>query len=178
MTGRERVLRTIDFEPTDRVPVVGGFARHPPFLAQAAGTSVEAFWADPKGVAMRAFRNLGVDCVIGLILPSADSASGAQVGMHKPNRFDSPEAMLEEIDRLPSLEELRWTVDQQACYETFLKTYREGQAAIGDAPLPGRGNAGLHRRRLGSQPAQHGYRFGQRRRRHPHPAALQSGHGL
>ncbi len=125
-------MRAIDFEPTDRVPVVGGFVRHAPFLAKAAGTTVEVFWADPKGVAIRAFRNLGVDCVIGLILPSSHSASGAQVNIHKPSRFDSPEAMLEEIDRLPSPAELRRTVDQQACYETFLETYREGQAAIGD----------------------------------------------
>lgn len=132
MTGRERVLRAIDFEPTDRLPVVGGFVRHPRFLAHAAGTTVEAFWADPKGVAIRAFRNLGVDCIIGLILPSADSATGAQVGMHQPSRFDSPEAMLAEIDNLPALEDLHRQVDMQACYETFLKNYREGQAAIGD----------------------------------------------
>ncbi len=135
MTGHEGTLRAIAFEPTDRVPVVGGFVRHPAFLAQAAGTTAEAFWADPKAVAIRAFRNLGVDCIIGLILPSADSASGAQVAMHQPSRFDSPEAMLEEIDRLPSLEELRRTVDQQACYESFLKNYREGQGAIGDDTL-------------------------------------------
>lgn len=132
MTGRERTLRAIHFEPTDRAPVVGGFVRHPPFLAEAAGTSVEAFWADPKTVAIRAFRNLRVDCIIGLILPSPDSAIGAQVNMHKRSRFDSPEAVIEEIEKLPSLEELRRTIDQQACYDTFIKTYREGQAAIGD----------------------------------------------
>jgi hypothetical protein len=132
MNGRERTLRAIDFEPTDRVPVVGGFVRHPPFLARAAGTTVEGFWADPKGAAIRAFRNLGVDCVIGLILPSADSASGAQVDMHKPSCFASPEAMIEEIEHLPSLEELRQTVDQQACYDAFVRTHHEGQAAIGE----------------------------------------------
>ncbi len=132
MTGRERTLRAIDFAPTDRLPVVGGFVRHPPFLAEAADTTVERFWADPKGVAIRAFRNLGVDCVIGLILPSPDSPSGAQVGMHKPSRFASPEAMLEVIANLPSPTELRQDFDFQACYDTFLRTHREGEEAIGD----------------------------------------------
>jgi hypothetical protein len=28
ITGKERALYTIDFRPTDRVPVVGGFIRH------------------------------------------------------------------------------------------------------------------------------------------------------
>jgi hypothetical protein len=132
MEGYERTLRAIDFKATDRLPVVGGFVRHPPFLAKAAGTTVEGFWADPKGVAIRAFRNLGVDCIIGLILPSADSASGAQVDIHKPSRFDSPEAMLEEIDKLPSPEDLCRDFDFQACYDAFLRTYREGQEAVGD----------------------------------------------
>ncbi len=132
MTGRERTLRAINFEPIDRLPVVGGFVRHPHFLAGAAGTTVDAFWADPKTIAIRAFRNLGVDCIIGLILPSADSATGAQVGMHKPSRFDSPEAMLDEIEKLPSPDELHRHFDFQACYDTFLRTHREGQAAIGD----------------------------------------------
>ncbi len=132
MNGFERTLRAIDFQPTDRPPVVGGFVRHPLFLAQAAGTTVDAFWADPKTVAIRAFRNLGVDCIIGLILPSQDSAIGAQVEHHKNSRFDSPESMLAEIEKLPSPEELRRNFDFQACYDTFLRTYREGQAAIGD----------------------------------------------
>lgn len=132
MTGFERTLRAIDFEPTDRVPVVGGFVRHPPFLAAAAGVTVEAFWKDPQGVAIRAFRNLGVDCIIGLILPSADSASGAQVGMHKPSRFDSPEAMLEDIEKLPSLAGLHRSFDVQNAYDGYLQAYLDGQAAIGD----------------------------------------------
>ncbi len=132
MTGRERTMLALEFAPTDRVPVVGGFVRHPPFLAKAAGTTLEEFWADPKGVAIRAFRNLGVDCIIGLILPSPESASGAQVGMHQPSRFDSPEAMLAEIEKLPGSEELRRDFDFQSHYDDYLRRYAEGQSAIGE----------------------------------------------
>ena len=132
LNGLERTLHVLDFKPTDRVPVVGGFVRHPPFLAAAAGVSVDEFWRDPRRVAMCAFRNLGVDVIIGLILPTADSAIGAQVEHHKTRRFDSPEAMLDEIARLPSLTELRRTFDFQKEYDAYLALYREGQAAIGD----------------------------------------------
>jgi hypothetical protein len=132
MTGRERTLRAINFEATDRTPVVGGFVRHPPFLAGAAGTSVEAFWDDPRSVAIRAFRRLGVDVIIGLILPEQNSAAGAQVEHGKPSRFDSPEAMLEDIARLPTLAELRRGFAFQWHYDDYLRRYRDGQAAIGD----------------------------------------------
>jgi hypothetical protein len=135
LSGKERTLRAIAFEPTDRVPVVGGFVRHPPFLAQAAGVSVDDFWRDPRTVAIRAFRNLGVDCIIGLILPSADSAAGAQVEHKKNNRFDSPEAMLADIARLPSPAELHRHFDFQKHYEDYLRRYQDGQAAIGEDVL-------------------------------------------
>jgi len=131
LSGRERTMLALDFQLTDRVPVVGGFVRHPAFLAAAAGTTVDGFWAAPKEVAIRAFRNLGVDVIIGLILPSADSATGAQVGITKSSRFDSPEAMLEDIAGLPSLAELRRTFDFQKEYDAYLALYRDGQA-VGD----------------------------------------------
>lgn len=132
MTGRERTLRALEFEPTDRLPVIGGFVRKADFLAAVAEVELEDFWAAPEQIAIQAYRNLGVDCIIGLILPQADSPTGAEVDIHKPTQFDSPEDVLADIERLPSLDELRRTFDFQACYETFLRTHREGQEAIGD----------------------------------------------
>ena len=132
MNGKERTLRAIDFEETDRIPVVGGFVRHPPFLAAAAGASVDEFWRDPSKVAIRAFRNLGVDVIIGLILPSPDSAAGAQVEHDKTSRFDSPEAMLDDIAKLPSLSEVHRNFNFQLHYDDYLKRYNDGHADIGD----------------------------------------------
>jgi hypothetical protein len=131
-TGKERVLRAMEFKPTDRVPVAGGFVRHPDFLAGTAGVTIEEFWDDPRGVATRAFRKLGVDCVIGLILPSPGSPIGAEVEHRSQDRFDSPEAVVEAIDELPSLEELHREFDIEGEYETYLRTYREGEEVIGD----------------------------------------------
>lgn len=132
LSGRERTLLALDFESTDRVPVVGGFVRHAQFLAVAAGTTVDGFWADPRGVAIRAFRDLGVDVIIGLILPSVDSVTGAQFGIAKPTRFASPEAMLDEIAGLPAPAELQRKFDFRKEYDAYLALYHDGQAAVGD----------------------------------------------
>ena len=132
MTGKERTLLAMNFEPTDRVPVVGGFVRHPPFLAEMAGVSVAEFWKDPRKTAIRAFRSLGVDVIIGLILPSQDSSSGAQYEIHKQTRFDSPEAMLEDIDTLPSLSDLHKHFNFQKHYDEYLKRYKDGESEIGE----------------------------------------------
>ena len=132
LRGRERTQLALDFEPTDRVPVVGGFVRHPAFLAAAARVSVDEFRREPRAVAIRAFRNLGVDVIIGLILPGAHSATAAEVGIVKPTRFESPEAMLDEIAGLPTVPELHRTFDFQQEYDAYLALYRDGQEAIGD----------------------------------------------
>jgi hypothetical protein len=131
MNGKERTVKAIGFEEKDRLPVVGGFVRHPPFLAAAAGVSVDEFWRDPRRVAMCAFRNLGVDVIIGLILPTADSAIGAQVDIHKSSRFDSPEAILDDIAKLPGLPEVHRNFNFHLHYDEYLARYKDGQADIG-----------------------------------------------
>jgi hypothetical protein len=133
--GKMRTVCALNFDTTDRVPVVGGFVRHPAFLAKVAGTPLDAFWSDPQGTAIRAFRNLGVDCIIGLILPQRDSVTGGQVGAWAPSRFHSPEAILDDIAQLPSVEELHRTFDIQRAYDAYLDLYRAGQQAVGEDVL-------------------------------------------
>ena len=132
LSGRERTLLALDFQPTDRVPVVGGFVRHPAFLAAAARTSVGEFRREPRAVAIRAFRNLGADVIIGLILPSAEYATGAEVGIAKPTRFESPEAMLDEIAGLPTVPELHRVFAFQKEYDAYVALYGDGQEAVGE----------------------------------------------
>lgn len=132
LTGKDRVLSAIEFDATDKVPVAGGFVRHPQFLADTAGVSVEEFWADPRGAAIRAFRKLGVDCIIGLILPRPGSPVGAEVEHRTQERFDSPEAVADAIAELPSLPQLHREFDFDREYEAYLRTYRDGEDAIGE----------------------------------------------
>lgn len=131
MTGQERTLRALDFLPTDRVPVAGGFIRSPEFLASAAGVTVDEFWDRPREIAARAFRTVGADVVIGLILPNRSSRVGAEVEHGGESEFDSPEAVVQFIDKLPEPEAAAAEVDCGAEYERYLNLYCEGQHQVG-----------------------------------------------
>ena len=76
---RERVLKSLCFEPTDRVPVGGGFALHPDFLADAAGVAMEHFWNSTRQTESSVFKKSGVDMILGLILPDRISDAGVPV---------------------------------------------------------------------------------------------------
>ena len=102
MNRKERVLGTLQFEPVDRVPVVGGFVRHPGFLAAAAGVTVKEFWESPRTTAISAFRALGVDVIIGLILP-VESTTGGHFEQPKQDKFQSPEDVRDYVYRSPPL---------------------------------------------------------------------------
>jgi len=131
MNGKERTLRALNFEETDRLPVVGGFVRHPTFLADTAGVSIKHFWNNPRETAIRAFRKLKVDVIIGLILPDRKTEVGAQVGHNKGSRFESPEDILEDIAELPGIDELHDNFDFHKHYHDYLKRYQDGEKAIG-----------------------------------------------
>lgn len=67
MTGKERTLRALNFEPVDRPPLAGGLLQNAAYLAAAAG--VEDFWAAPRRTIFEAFRALGCDVVLGPVMP-------------------------------------------------------------------------------------------------------------
>ena len=129
MTGKERALAALHFEETDRIPVVGWMVRHPAFLARTAGASVEAFWQDLQGVAIQAFRSLGVDVIMGLILPEPGLESGAQFSYHAQSRFASPEEVREEVLRVTAQPA---PLDPQREYDAYLSAYLNKQAAVGE----------------------------------------------
>jgi hypothetical protein len=126
------VLRTINFEPTDRVPVVGGFVRHPGFLAAAAGVTVEHFWSAPRRTAISAFRNLGVDVILALILPNRDSAACSQVERRNQTEFQSPEDVRNYVAALPGPAAVAAEFDRTAATARYVKEVTEGQKECGD----------------------------------------------
>ena len=70
LTGIERTMRALNFEETDRIPIVGGFVRHPEFLAEVAGVPLSIFWKNPRKIAIEAFKKLGADLILGLSYPT------------------------------------------------------------------------------------------------------------
>jgi len=133
MTPRERVLGALLFEPVDRVPVVGGFVRHPEFLAASAGVAVEHFWSAPRRTAISAFRSLGVDVILALILPNRDSATGSQVEYRHQTEFQSPEDVRDYVAALPAPSAIVVELDTTAITTQYAKDVSERQRDCGDA---------------------------------------------
>ena len=61
MSCRERLSRVISGQAADRTPVLGGWIACVEHICALAGVSSEAYWADPTGVSIRAYDELGMD---------------------------------------------------------------------------------------------------------------------
>lgn len=131
-TGIERTMHALNFEQTDRIPIVGGFVRHPEFLAELAGVSLPVFWGNPRKVAIEAFRKLSADIILGLILPSKDSDIGAQFNIISATECKTPEDVVEYIKGMPSLSELRREFDFNQTYNDYVSLMKNGQNEMAD----------------------------------------------
>lgn len=132
MTARERVLRALHFEPVDRIPVVGGFVRHPEFLAASAGVTVEAFWSSPRQIAISAFKALGVDVILALILPNRDSSVSSQVEHRHQAEFQSPEDVRDYVAALSAPDAVVAAFDESAITKQYVRVVAEGQRECED----------------------------------------------
>ena len=94
MTGRERALRALNFEPVDRVPMLAGFAPHPEFLIAASGEA--DFWDHPAETAVRAYRRLECDMCPQLVLPHAreDFRGDVRGAWESRHAYASPEEVV------------------------------------------------------------------------------------
>lgn len=129
---KARALGALRLEATDRVPVVGGFVRHAEFLAEVAGVSLEAFWAAPRERAVEAFRVLGADLILGLILPNRKSAIGAPGPHTQSHAFRSPEEVRDHVLAQPGPEQVREEFDAEAVREDYRRRMTEGQELCGE----------------------------------------------
>lgn len=66
LRGKERAVRTLNFEEADRPPIWGGWFERPRFLEEASGIHMKyGFtlneWEEPIGAAFQACKNVGDD---------------------------------------------------------------------------------------------------------------------
>jgi len=141
MTGVERALRALSFEPIDRAPVAGGLLANGPLLARIAG--VDDFWADPLPTAFEAFRRLGCDVILGPVIPrppeqTTQDAQGRATSFHRREveaQLTRPEQVAEYARNATSPEVLRREFDFQAAYDEYLAVSLERQKLCPDMLL-------------------------------------------
>jgi len=121
MTPCERLEAVFAGRKPDRTPILGGWITCPQHVADAAGVSVDDYWADPTGISIRAYRELGTDGLLGICVPArredfrlvdANSYVHAQKGQ-------SLEEAVAEVDAMPSAAQYERGFDFEKAYAAF-----------------------------------------------------------
>lgn len=137
MTGIERALRALNFEPTDRVPIMGGFLAHAEIMREVTGLDP---FAEPQRTAIETARRLGADVIIQVVVPKRKQDSTTMPGGREslftaraePTPYGSPEDVVAHVRSLPPPEQVRRDFDFEAYYEHIVEGQRAGQEACGD----------------------------------------------
>ena len=133
MSPRDRLETLFSRQAPDRTPILGGWIACPEHICAVAGVSLSAYWADPEGVSIRAYKALGTDGLVALFVPKheddfrcvdADSYVHARVDM-------SLDDALAEIEALPQADEIESAFDLEAEYGAFRSELLAMQAQCG-----------------------------------------------
>jgi hypothetical protein len=134
--GVERSLRELNFQENDRVPIAGGFICKASFLEKVA--RMGPFWNNPRAIAIEAYRRLGTDLIVQFVMPkrpenSTDSTTATNFSRRTdPSPRYTAESVVEHVDGLPSVAEIRRNSDSEAIYREFLRIMSDGQKEMGD----------------------------------------------
>jgi len=133
MTKKERIIRTLNFEKADHIPILGGFIVSGRHYCEINGISRESFFGEPEKYAISAYRKLDVDGLILLRLPSQQDGHLEYRNMTKDSfysykqRFNSPEDVLAYIDALPSPDEALENFDMQSWRDNLIRSIKNMQ---------------------------------------------------
>lgn len=147
MTPRERLDRVFALEVPDRTPILGGWIACPPHILELAGATDAEYAADPFGVSVRAYRELGSDGLLAMFIPRAGSDYRC-VDQDTYLRADSGrsfEQVCAEVDALPEPEAVEAAFDFDAAYELYRADWLHHQERCGELVwMPAQWGAGAH----------------------------------
>lgn len=148
MDGRERALRALNFEETDRIPIQGGWFKSPKFLEMASGVKMKYgftmnAWENPMRAIARAYMNVGADITWSLVVPESEdeiTTAGCVMidglNVNKDPRYNSPDDVVTKyVDVLPEPGQVRDSFDFEAEYDHFVRGTKVTQGEYGDAML-------------------------------------------
>jgi hypothetical protein len=137
MTGRQRAIAALNFQPVDRAPIWGGWITKAEFLQRVSGIS---YWDDPWGSIAGTHRRLGVDLLPGEVYGPFSrkefrSADFQRVTAESAARYREPEDVLAYVRALPDPASLERSWDHDAAYRTMRDDVRKKQDQLGDDML-------------------------------------------
>ncbi len=133
MTRKERISATFALERPDRPPILGGWLAAPESVQAIAGCTEDEYWADTYRWGVEAEKALGSDALIGVFEPvSRDEYRCVDDNVVADRSTHSVESVLEEIEALPTLDQVREQFDLEVAYREFVEEIRGHQSACGD----------------------------------------------
>jgi len=134
VTKQERLAAAFALGEPDRTPILSGWIACPEHIATLAGVDLDEYWADPKGVSIRAYEVLDVDGLIDIFVPrnrgdfrcvDHTSYSSSSGGM-------SLEEAVAEVDAMPTPDKLEAEFDFEGTYAELRQSLLEMQQRCGD----------------------------------------------
>ncbi|MDR1947785.1 MAG: hypothetical protein LBQ38_00150 [Spirochaetaceae bacterium] len=134
MNSAELLENTFLGLPGDRTPILGGWISCPDHICHIAGVDLDAYWEDPVTVSVTAYKKLGMDGLIDIVVPrskddfrviDANTYVRADTGL-------SLEDTLARIEEMPSAAEIEGAFDFDGEYVQFRLMLEKGRAICGD----------------------------------------------
>jgi hypothetical protein len=121
MGSRQRLEAVIAGQSADRTPVWGGWIACPDHICALAGVDLGAYWKDPVGVSVEAYRELGSDGLIGVFVPRGknDYRCVDEQTFQRADKGLSLDETVRQIREMPSPEEIEKSFDLDAEYARF-----------------------------------------------------------
>lgn len=117
----------------DRPPILGGWLAAPGHIQTLTGCSVEEYWADPVRWGLAAEKKLDSDGIIVVFVPvSRGEYRCVDQEVLDRRAYYTVERVLERIEDVPDVDEMRDAFDEEAMYAAFLEEHRQWQAECGD----------------------------------------------
>lgn len=126
MTGSENAYRTLMGEDTGQPCCLGDWMFSPAFFRTVTGRSISE---DPTGVAIEAFRKVGVNLTPQFAIPASDEYAPYGGAVEYPF---TPESICEEIERLPALDAIERDFDLEGMVQSYAKWITDFREIAGD----------------------------------------------
>ncbi len=130
LSARDRLDAAFALQPVDRPPALAGWIADPAKVMALTGADEDTYWNDPIPISVEAYRRLGVDGLLDVNVPSERGGYTlcTKADMAERARYDSPEAVLAEIERLPPPDQVEAEFDEEAEYQRACAQLKERQA--------------------------------------------------
>lgn len=133
MDKRARLATAFNLELPERPPILGGWLAAPNHIQSLTGCTKDEYWDDPFSWGVRAEQTLGSDGVIDIFAPITRGEFRIVDGQIMEERDHMPlDAVLADIEALPSSQEQLDAFDEEAAYAEFIAEYQAKQALLGD----------------------------------------------